>query len=73
MTRAPVRKLAAPDVATRLARFAVEVRTRRAALGMRLRQCAALTGVSKGTICRVEHGERMSAETYLRLAAWLEG
>ena len=61
------------DPATRLARLAVEVRTRREVLGLTLRECASQTGVSINTFFRVERGLPMTAETYLRLAAWLEG
>ena len=64
---------AAIDPAVRLARFAVEVKTRREVLGYSLRTFAQLTGVSRATISRVERGFGMSAEVYLRLAAWLEG
>ena len=64
---------AAIDPAVRLARFAVEVKTRREVLGLTLRQCASSAGVCEDTVSRVERGFGMSVETYLRLAAWLEG
>ena len=61
------------DPATRLALLAVDVRTRREVLGLSLRECATFCGVSYSTLSRVERGKGMSAEVYLRLAAWLEG
>lgn len=51
---------------------AVQMKMARAALGLTVRQCAELTGVSHDTISRIEAGETLKRGTVAAIRAALE-
>lgn len=51
---------------------AVQMKMVRAALGLTVRQCADLTGVSHDTITRIEAGETVKDSTVAKVRAALE-
>ena len=51
---------------------AVQLKMVRAALGLTVRQCADLTGVSHDTITRIEAGETVKDSTVAKVRAALE-